>query len=358
MTDTSLDPRVVLVVRHGRERGRHPRYMQALLDDLARRHPAVGKTLAIHETGAPAPTLDGVRAVVFLLADPLREHFPACFAEASAIAADARSRGLHLVNPPEALSNTVKSTQSRIWQENGIPTPVQLLVETHADVASAAQGLVYPMILRPDNEHAQHGLRVCGTREELETAAATLAFPGVVAPLVDSRAGFVPLSPGTPFARYHHKKRALVLGDRVVPNGSSSRDPRSSRRRPAHSASTRAVARFRPPSLGLFRGIAAVSERTLRSQTTVECPRRSCAARSTSSVSSSPPSTTQTSRTAIRSSGRRIRTSSCHRSRQCSCPATAYASSLRRGGRRIRRVFLTPLGRARPSHSGVGDLQR
>ena len=139
--------------------------MQALLDDLARRHPAVGKTLAIHETGAPLPTLDGVRAVVFLLADPLLEHFPDCFAEASAIAADARSRGLHLVNPPEALSNTVKSTQSRIWQENGVPTPVQLRVETRGDVASAAEGLVYPLILRPDNEHAQRGLRVCGTRE-------------------------------------------------------------------------------------------------------------------------------------------------------------------------------------------------
>lgn len=192
--------------------------MQALLDDLAHRHPGVGETLAFHETGDPPPSLDGVRAVVFLLADPLRERFPACFADASAIATAARTRGLHLVNPPEALSNTVKSTQSRIWQEHGIPTPAQLRFETHDDVATSAEGLSYPLILRPDDEHAQHGLRVCGTRQELQAAAATLAFPSVVAPLVDCRTGFVALSPGTPFARYHHKKRALVLGDCVLPN--------------------------------------------------------------------------------------------------------------------------------------------
>jgi hypothetical protein len=148
----------------------------------------------------------------------LREHFPACFAEACSIAGEARARGIRLVNPPEALSNTLKSTKSRIWREHGVPTPVQELFETHTELVASLDGFAFPVILRPDDEHAQHGLQVCSTRAALETAAREFVFPGVVAPLVDSRAGFAQRSPRTPFSRYYHKKRALVLGDQVLPN--------------------------------------------------------------------------------------------------------------------------------------------
>jgi hypothetical protein len=192
--------------------------MQALLDELGRRRPDVRDRIVIHETGEPAPALDGVAAVVFLLADPLREHFPVCFAEACSIADEARACGIRLVNPPEALSNTLKSTQSRIWREHGMPTPVQERFETHAELVASLDRLAYPVILRPDDEHAQQGLQVCSTRATLEAAARAFSFPGVVAPLVDSRAGFVRRSPRTPFSRYYHKKRALVLGDRVLPD--------------------------------------------------------------------------------------------------------------------------------------------
>jgi hypothetical protein len=219
-TNLSIDLRLVLVVRHGRGRGRHPRYLQALLDDLERRRPEVHRQLVIHETGADggAPSLDGFGAVVFWLADPLRERFPECFAEASVLADEGRARGLRLVNPPAALSNTVKSTQSRIWQEAGIPSPVQVGAGSPAELVAGAAGLEYPVIVRPDDEHAQRGLRICTTRGELEDAAATVAFPAVAASLVDSRAAFAETAPGTPFARYFHKKRAVVLGDRVIPN--------------------------------------------------------------------------------------------------------------------------------------------
>ena len=101
----------------------------------------------IHETGEPAPALDGVAAVVFLLADSLREHFPACFAEACSIAEEARAGGIRLVNPPEALSNTIKSTQSRIWREHGVPTPALERFETHAELVASLDRLVFPVLL-------------------------------------------------------------------------------------------------------------------------------------------------------------------------------------------------------------------
>jgi hypothetical protein len=96
--------------------------MEPVFEALARRSPALAARVRIHETGAPAPSLDGVAAVVFWLADPLRERFPACFEEAVALAAEARRRGVPIVNPPESLSNTVKSRQARRWREAGFDT--------------------------------------------------------------------------------------------------------------------------------------------------------------------------------------------------------------------------------------------
>ncbi len=75
----------------------------------------------LHTTGSAAPALDGVAAVVFWLADPLRELYPDCFAEASHLAAEAEKRGIRVVNRPESLSNTIKSKQSELWQAAGIP---------------------------------------------------------------------------------------------------------------------------------------------------------------------------------------------------------------------------------------------
>jgi hypothetical protein len=218
MPTPSLDDRLVLCVRHGSGRGRHPRYLQGVFDGIRRRHADVAERLVVHETGGLAPDLDRVRAVVFFLADPLREHFPECFSEARAVADAAHALGLRVVNAPEAWSNTIKSTQSAIWHDHGVPTPVQRRLADRDDLEDALAEVEGPTILRPDDEHAQHGLRVCATRAELEAAARTFTFPGVIAPLVDARAGFAARAPGSLFGRYHHKKRALVLGDRVLPN--------------------------------------------------------------------------------------------------------------------------------------------
>src|SRR5512146_2158218 len=93
---------VVLLVRHGPGRGRLDNYGNGWLKRLARTGPDLRRRIRIHETGSgDSPSLDDVAAVVFLLADPVRELYPACYAEASAIAAAATARGIRLVNPPD-----------------------------------------------------------------------------------------------------------------------------------------------------------------------------------------------------------------------------------------------------------------
>jgi hypothetical protein len=52
-----------------------PEYLERSLRSLARRSAALHRRLRFHHTGAPAPELRDARAVVFWLADPLRERY-------------------------------------------------------------------------------------------------------------------------------------------------------------------------------------------------------------------------------------------------------------------------------------------
>ena len=113
----------VLLVRHGPGRGRTDNYLDATLDHICRTDSALAARIVVHETGAPQPSLDGIASVAFLLGDPLRERYPACYAEAEVLAAKARDRGIRIANAPEALSNSIKSVQSRLWRAAGIITP-------------------------------------------------------------------------------------------------------------------------------------------------------------------------------------------------------------------------------------------
>jgi hypothetical protein len=206
----------LLVVRHGRGRGRLQRYMQPALRFLERTAPAVAARVRVHATGAPPPDLDGVAAVLFWLADPLRESFPDCYREAVAIAQAARRRGLPIVNPPEVLSNTIKSRQARIWRDAGIDTPPCLRFEDLDDLRARAREVGFPLVVRSDQEHNQRGMRVLrGPRQLAALRAEDLHLPGSVAPLWDTRPGWRERDPQSVYARYHHKMRIYVLGERV-----------------------------------------------------------------------------------------------------------------------------------------------
>jgi hypothetical protein len=208
-----LEPATILIVRHGKGRGRHRRYMQEALDHLRRHRPAVHQHLVFHATGEPFPALDGVGSVVFWLADPLRELYPACYEEAVRLAKEARARGIRLINPPEALSNSIKSTQARLWREAGIPTPTVERFEDYAALTSAVERLVFPMLVRGDERHAQRGACVFHTADDVFDAdAEKLPWPCAVSPLVDVRTSY---RHDTAFAQLFHKKRLIVANGAI-----------------------------------------------------------------------------------------------------------------------------------------------
>jgi len=155
--------------------------------------------------------------VLFWLADPLRELHPECFREAVSIAAEARERGLPLINPPEALSNTIKSTQAERWSAAGLPAASCLAFRNWTEFVARLGEAEFPAIVRPDWLHSQEATRFCRTvRAAARLDARDLIYPGVILPFIDTRAGYARGAPGSLWARFFHKKRSFVFGNRVL----------------------------------------------------------------------------------------------------------------------------------------------
>ncbi len=207
------DSGTVLVVRHGPGRGRLRDYMRHVLDFLAQDR-QLQERVRFHQTGTPAPSLAGIVTVVFWLADPLREWYPACYVEAVEIAERARAHGIHLVNEPESLSNSVKSRQSRLWQDAGFDTPTWIRFEDLDELQAAIERIgTWPILIRSDEAHGQHRIQVATDKNTASTwSRHNLETPGAVAPLIDVRGGS--MDRGL-YARFHHKKRLYVLGNRT-----------------------------------------------------------------------------------------------------------------------------------------------
>jgi hypothetical protein len=213
----------ILLVRHGARRGpairfrklRAP-YFEPCLQDIEQFDPNLRKQLHIWETGNPYPDLDGVRAILFLLQDPLRELYPDCFADAVELAQRAKVRGIRIVNPPEALSNSIKTEQARLWRNAGIETPRVAGFQDANELLSLADVFPFPAIVRSDRLHAQKSMHWCDTREQVDRLdLKTLAYPGSISQFIDTRQGFQAADPNSEWAKYFHKKRALVIGDSV-----------------------------------------------------------------------------------------------------------------------------------------------
>jgi len=210
----------ILILRHGPGRGRDVETLEPALARLAGAKPHLLSAIRFHETGSSAaPALDGVRAVFFWLADPLRERYPACFEEAQEIALRARARGIRLVNPPETLSHTIKSEQAARWVEAGIPTPRHVTFADRAELESKLPEFDRGGLLKADLLHAQRGMWAFASGAEALRSLdqRKIVYPGAIAEFVDTRAGFGATRPGSVWSRYFHKKRVLVLGDVVSP---------------------------------------------------------------------------------------------------------------------------------------------
>ena len=213
------------MVRHGLNRGPHlrlrrfrPPLYQPLFDDLSRRWHETGRSIRFWETGRPQPDLDDVRAVVFLLRDPLRELHPDCFDDAAELACRARNAEIRLVNPPWALSNSIKSTQSRLWRAAGLPTPACDRFDTIEQLHELVRDMPFPIMLKSDRQHAQERMVVCPSHEALNRLVDRIGVPGAVSPLLDTREGYRQVDPRSAYANFYHKKRTMVFGNHVCNN--------------------------------------------------------------------------------------------------------------------------------------------
>lgn len=185
---------------------------------MASARPAFRSRLRIFETGSGKPPLDGVAAILFLLGDPLKELYPECYAEALAIAESAAAKGIRVLNPPQNLSNSIKSRQAELWRKAGLPCAAARVIRSPADLEPAMAALGLPMILRSDDKHVQEGVRVCKRVKHVDEAKLTLPMPAVALQLIDVRAKWRAFAPDGLMARYHHKKRSMVYGDTVINN--------------------------------------------------------------------------------------------------------------------------------------------
>jgi len=226
MADDDSAATRLLIVRHGAGRGPRqrfrtlrPAYCQQMLDDIAGRWPLLGRRFRQWETGQPLPSLDDVAAVLFLLQDPLAERFPDCFAEAAELASAARDKGIRVINGPECLSNTIKSRQAKLWRRAGFSTPPCFSFGSCTELECLAASIDGPMILKADWEHAQRQMLLVADRSELKRLPAhRIPLPGSLSPLVDVRASYRAVDPDSLFAKYYHKKRAMVFGRHVQSN--------------------------------------------------------------------------------------------------------------------------------------------
>lgn len=219
----------LLVVHHGAGRGRAGPFLEQTLQHLSEARPALRRSVASHATGDDAPSLRGISAVLFWLADPLRERYPQCFADASRIAERANQAGIPVFNAPDALSNSIKSIQARLWRNAGLPTPRHERFDREQDLLSAVDGLSYPLLVKSEEWHGQH-MKLCSGVDDLHAEIAPprrlfarrrksklLRMPVSVSGFVDTREGYRAHAPDPLWSAYFHKQRAIVLGDIVHP---------------------------------------------------------------------------------------------------------------------------------------------
>lgn len=216
----------LLIVRHGanrgprvRCRGLRPAQCQPLFDDIAMRWPDLGRRFQYWQTGNPIPKLDDVTAVLFQLQDPLLESYPDCYHDSLQLISHLDLSETRVINSPQDLSNTIKTTQAKIWQAADIPTPPCFPIGSLEELYEHGASIDAPMIIKADKLHAQKATLVVKDYAELQQLEPhQIPLPGSLSPLVDTRSGFAAQDPSSPYATHFHKKRAMVFGDHVQNN--------------------------------------------------------------------------------------------------------------------------------------------
>ena len=207
----------LLIVAHGPGRGRENPFLPLFLAHLDGRRPDLATRTRVHLTGSGEPVdLDGVGLILCFLADPLRQLFPQCYAEAKAIEARAEARGIEVLNRPDALGATSKLAQNARWRAMGLPCAEARGFDSAESLRAAMPGLRFPLILRYDLGHALESTFLCRTPEDAETALTQMRFPATALEFMDIRAAWRETGARSLFSRLHHKKRAFVVCGEVI----------------------------------------------------------------------------------------------------------------------------------------------
>jgi len=209
----------LLIVCHGEGRGREGVFIEDVLAIMRETRPDLFARTRVYRTGGPVPdALPDLSAVLFWLADPVAEMYPACYDDAVRIAALARARGARLLNPPDALSNTIKSRQAAIWQRHGLPCAAAKTAPDRTALLRLLPKLRYPIVLRYDESHMQISMYVLRCLPHGIARAFKMRYPAVVLDFVDARAAWRAAGDDSLYAAHHHKKRAMVFGEIVFNN--------------------------------------------------------------------------------------------------------------------------------------------
>ena len=208
----------VLVVRHGRGRGRIPKYGEHILEWLRAERPDLAGRTLLHETGTGPVSLDEVCAVFFWLADPLQIKYPDCYEETTAIQEEAERRSLPMINRPTALATYGKSEQANRFTAANVPTPRAIRIESPSDLAGCIDRLGLPLLIRGGQSFSQEGTFIVRSRRDIESVKREqLPEQAIVTALMDVRGPRVGSRSGDLWTRYYHRKRVLLIGGQCAP---------------------------------------------------------------------------------------------------------------------------------------------
>ncbi len=209
----------LLIVRHGEGRGRLNDYWGSFWDHLRQNRPEIHDHLRFVETGQALPAMDDVRAVLFLLGDPLSQLYPDCYDHAARIRDIAAERGIPVHNDPDALSRFGRVTQHQSWRTADVPTPRVERVSSREDLYRLVSTVGPSFIFRSEHGHSQRDMILVRSDQDLDALLSAVPRPeGVFIEFVDSRAGYLERDPSSVYARYYHKRRSIVVGDTVRTN--------------------------------------------------------------------------------------------------------------------------------------------
>lgn len=205
----------LLIVMHGPGRGRDVPTLACLLEYTRASFPEFHANIRVHQTGSPPPSLNGVGLVLFWMGDPLEQMYPDCFREAMDIHRAAKAAGLPVFNPPAALSHTAKSAQGQTWKAAGIACAQVQVCESQIALNETARRFGFPCLLRNDVGHAQQGMEVLQSPQDLAGALERAAPTPAISEIKDIRAAYREAGGKGLNRVFHHKARAFVLDGKV-----------------------------------------------------------------------------------------------------------------------------------------------